>query len=609
MGGVESFYKGGYSSFEPEGYGNFTGFKMTPKQFSKLGFPGHPARANQAAELASAARAGAKTFEVTFLSDETAQTAPVQMLKEIRALAKLTGIKPTFHGPLVDPAGFSQQGWTGEEGRAEAERKVVDALEKAHMIKPEGNIPVVFHAANGMPGVTYRPGEGEERFVEKRVPVVNADTGQVVTFVEEKEEFSPERVAKGKTKVSVDERIKEYNKIAWENNLNEVHNIHLRALEELSYGVRGNLPKVIESLSKEDVKEVDEIFGEKGGVSEVHLKHAGRLNKHSRELFRSTFEVAYRHSNPEQKKKLRNLALEWSKEKEKLEKEIGSSKNEYKKIFLDIGLQDKYLNKFFEITGGDSSGSKPPEIFQNVEKFAMDKAAETFGNAAAKAYKKFGKTMPIIAIENVWQELGFSRAEDMEALVKKSRKKFAESLVGQGMDKKRAEEIAEKHIGVNWDMGHLNIMRRHGFSKEDMIKETKKIAKYVKHLHITDNFGFSDSHLAPGMGNVPIKEILKELEKAGRLDEIHKIVEAGGIMGQFQKVPHHQLSLSAFGSPLYGMKAAPLWDNIGSYFSGYGETNPSVHHSMYGAGFSMLPAELGGQIGGERSRFSGTNMA
>ena len=30
----------------------------------------------------------------------------------------------------------------------------------------------------------------------------------------------------------------------------------------------------------------------------------------------------------------------------------------------------------------------------------------------------------------------------------------------------------------------------------------------VKHLHLTDNFGYADTHLPPGMGNVPIKGML-----------------------------------------------------------------------------------------------------
>ena len=117
------------------------------------------------------------------------------------------------------------------------------------------------------------------------------------------------------------------------------------------------------------------------------------------------------------------------------------------------------------------------------------------------------------------------------------------------------------------------------------------------------------------MGNVPIKEILKELEKNGKFNEMRKIVEAGNFVQHFKKSPH-PLTLSVFGSPIYGMANAPYWnqvqDSVGNYFGGYGTINPTQHHSLYGAGFTTLPAELGGAMPGTQggqSRFDGTPMA
>ena len=70
-------------------------------------------------------------------------------------------------------------------------------------------------------------------------------------------------------------------------------------------------------------------------------------------------------------------------------------------------------------------------------------------------------------------------------------------------------------------------------------------------------------------------------------------------------------SFRHFGSPLYPIKAAPFWnqasDAVGGYFSGVGPTNPEIHHSIYGAGYSNLPIELGGQMAG-RSRIGGSPM-
>ena len=63
------------------------------------------------------------------------------------------------------------------------------------------------------------------------------------------------------------------------------------------------------------------------------------------------------------------------------------------------------------------------------------------------------------------------------------------------------------------------------------------------------------------------------------------------------------------------MNMAPYWNQTadksgaGRYFAGYG-TNPDIHHTYFGAGFSNLPFELGGQRGGggEGNRMSGRGM-
>ena len=70
--------------------------------------------------------------------------------------------------------------------------------------------------------------------------------------------------------------------------------------------------------------------------------------------------------------------------------------------------------------------------------------------------------------------------------------------------------------------------------------------------------------------------------------------------------------MAAFGSPIYGAKMAPTWNQAmnvqGSYSSGYGTLNPQTHHSYFGAGFTTMPVELGGQMPGGESRFGGTPM-
>ena len=95
----------------------------------------------------------------------------------------------------------------------------------------------------------------------------------------------------------------------------------------------------------------------------------------------------------------------------------------------------------------------------------------------------------------------------------------------------------------------------------------------------------------------------------GKKKKVKQIVETGNWYQHFQTTPFAE-TLSAFGSPIYGMKMSPYWNQAYStqspYFSGYG-FNPEIHHSIYGSGFSSLPVELGGQLSG-RNRLSGSPM-
>jgi len=251
-----------------------------------------------------------------------------------------------------------------------------------------------------------------------------------------------------------------------------------------------------------------------------------------------------------------------------------------------------------------------PKTWVGIDKFAQEKVSSTIAEVALDTYKKYKDKSPVISMENVYPEFPLSRADTLRDTIKESRKKFAEKLVEEGkMSKTRAEKTAEKLIGVTWDVGHIYLLRKSGYSDEDIREEAKKIAPYVKHAHLTDNFGFEDSHLPPGMGDVNIKEQMRELEKAGFKGK--GIVEAGEFVANFKEAPHIY-ALEHMGSSLYPDKVAPFWDEIaetsGNYFVGYGEMMPQKYFDLYGApGFSQLPATLGGSGAtgsGGRGRFA-----
>jgi len=194
-------------------------------------------------------------------------------------------------------------------------------------------------------------------------------------------------------------------------------------------------------------------------------------------------------------------------------------------------------------------------------------------------------------------------------MIKKSREKFVEKAIDDGTSKSEAERQAEKLIGATWDVGHINMIRKFGYGKEQLLEETRKIAPFVKHVHLSDNFGLEHTELPMGMGNVPIKEEMEILNKFNK--QAKKIVETGGWFQHFQTNPFRK-TLEAFGSPIYSTEMSPRWEQLSgvtsSYLGGLGEINPPTHHSYFGSGFQNLPVELGGSIGGGRNRLSGTPM-
>ena len=650
----EGFYGGAGSTFNSE---YSIGFKMGGNQ---LGFPGSAQTANQLGETVNAIKHGTKTFEVSMVDPNVTETIPIQHFEEMRALMKLTGVKPSVHGPIIDAAGFGEQGWT-PDARKDNERRLFGAIEKAQALDPSGNLPIVLHSSNGAPGAEWRPGnekKGENKIVMEKATMINQDSGQTqVAKREEKwrpEVFSEKRKKDGEygkpIMFDVEGSVGSANLGDWESKLTEVAQMNKHA-EELIGAAPMNLAEYNNSVRVRDgkikkLKEDDkgilildktgspiitenvlpEITSETQVASHNQMRKAGLFLDNAELSFKGTFGQAYKYGSDKQRKVLEKLANNYTKDLDVVGDMVWNPIERQRLLDTAIGnLQeitaDRALIKNGKVvrdSKGDVMRDKDwgtPGVWELTENFAMEKAAKTFGNLAARSHDKFGEKAPVLAIENMFQGMAFSRAEDMRDLVKMSRENFVKHLVDDGMSENKAEKLAEDKLGVTWDVGHLNVMRKKGFTEKDVIEQTKIMTKdksMVKHVHLTDNFGYADTHLAPGMGNVPIKGILEELEKTGRFDEMRKIVEAPGFIQHFKVAPH-SMTLAAFGSGIYGMKYGPTWDqaiNIqGAYFGGYGNLNPQTHHSYFGAGFTTMPVELGGQMPGGQSRFGGAPMA
>lgn len=611
------------------------GFKMGGGQ---LGFPGSAQTANQLGEAVNAVKHGVKTFEVTMLDANASETIPKQHFNEMRALMKLTGVKPSVHAPIIDAAGFGEQGWT-PDAREDNERRLFGAIEKAQALDPSGNLPIVIHSSNGAPGTEWMPGDEkkeEGKFVMKRATMINRETGQLQA-INRDHQFRPshdptksydanDKEIKGGTPgilFDAESSIESANSTDWKNRLTEVAQMGKHAGEIIG-SAEVNLGEYKDAVVNRKSGEIFDLKTEKKlpgfdskGVqrnSYEQIRKAGIFLNNAELSFGSAFHQAYKYGTEEQKKELKILSDEY-KEKAQTANVVGRGKGGEDIVGIWNPIKRKELLEDSLMKLQNITAHKNPELFKMSEDFAMEKAAKTFGNLAAKSYDKFGEKAPILAVENMMQGMAFSRAEDMRDLVNKSRENFEKHLIEEGVGKSKAKELAKNKLGVTWDVGHLNVMRKKGFTEKDVVEQTKVISKdksMVKHVHLTDNFGYADTHLAPGMGNVPIKSILEELEKTGRFDEMRKIVEAPSMIQHFKVAPH-TMTLAAFGSGIYGMKNSPTWDQAihmqGAYFGGYGNLNPQTHHSYFGAGFTTMPVELGGQMAGGQSRFGGAPMA
>ncbi len=580
---INDLYQGGYSSFDSEKGNNFTGYKIPAGDF---GMTTDIRTANVLQDFSSKLQMGVKAIEVSGVSPEIFESMPKQQLKDVNRLAKLTGVEPTFHGPVIEPSGFTQQGYN-ELAREEAERQMISAIERSHDLNPKGNIPVTFHSSASLPSIEYnKEGKVEEK---GKIPIINQETGQV-NVVKAEEKYYPgmteEELKKG-VKYSAEEQIRIMNDTDWDNSLTELIAIKDRAdrmISETAPLVEPLLDKVNSGKINPDYlgstqKEAFNKFS--NGVSEL-----SEIRKH----LNSLFSKAWKYS-PEQRKVLEQISNRFANKLSKNPNPKGQSE----------ALQDLMVN----LKGVQ------PELYKSVEGFALDKTAQSFANVAFASYNKFKDSAPIISVENPPAGTsGFSRAEDLKNVVNASRAKFVEKAVSEGMSEKQAKKQAEKLIGVTWDVGHINMLRKYGFSEKDIIKESEKVAPILKHVHLSDNFGYEHTELPMGMGNVPMKEIMKKLGEKGF--EAKKIIEAGNWWQHFKSPPFKE-TLEAFGSPIYGMKMAPYWNQSSGfeqgYFSGYGQMLPQTNYETFGAGFSQLPMELGGnKQGGRGSRLSGKPM-
>jgi len=575
---VSDIYQGGYSSLTPK-YGSVFGtYRVNPATF---GMTTDPRTANIIQDASTKLNVGAKHIELSAVSPEVFESIPDQQLVEMKRLSKLTGVTVSVHGPILEPSGMSKDGFS-ETNREAVERQMLSAVKRAHIVGPDGNIPVTFHSSVSIPDqITTKGKEPTETYV------INRDTGSLHRVPLKERTFPGES-----QKRDIKEEINKINEQQWNENLRQLQYRSEMGGEAIDKSMATNLLAEAEKKAGKPTTQTEE------DMQFLFNRGTTYLNSSYNEL-KELFDTAYHNASDIEKGKIKGFY----KEVEERAKQIKANPKD---------MQNAPLMKDIIKRGVDFLDNEiaAPNLYTGLTDFSKEKTVETISNVAFSSFKEFKDKSPIISIENPPVGSAFSRGEDLKDIVEKSRQKFVEKAIKEGMSEGKAKEAAEKLIGVTWDVGHINMMKKYGYENKDIIKETEKIAPLLKHVHLSDNFGFEHTELPMGMGNVPMKEILDKLGQEGF--DAKKIIEAGNWWQHFQTSPFKE-TLEAFGSPIYSMQMSPYWNqNLGlqqGYYSGYGSMLPQTNYASFGSGFSGLPMELGGQNqGADGSRMSGKGM-
>jgi len=233
-----------------------------------------------------------------------------------------------------------------------------------------------------------------------------------------------------------------------------------------------------------------------------------------------------------------------------------------------------------------------------------------------------------VAVEHIFPERFGGHLEELKWIIKKSREsmvdlltqpeiEYGASLAPEEIDEKKlregykqpnpyymgvsreeAEKLAARHIKATLDTGHINLWRKYwqddprktkeqndeGFKKW-VLAQVESLAKegMVGNVHLADNYGYHDDHLAPGQGNSPIREIMAILKKHGyeKAVTVEPGADASTDLSDFHGL---MKTWKFFGSPVYGMGfrgggVPQTWGDV--QYSFFGQNKPPYY--IFGA--------------------------
>lgn len=557
----------------------------------RLGVSTHPMK-EPLSELKAKSFWGATRVELGFASKEKGSIgkggySPEMIGKtareSIRELAKINEIELSTHA-TIGIGGFS--GLTDRGFKEEEREKVLFEVKRTVDFAADTTQggPIVVHTGE-FPRPVFREGEKFRAYEEeekKRIHyLVDDHTGVIIKDVKEDEvifEPVPMKDKKGRIvpQKNPDGTIKEdkYGNPIPEYQLNKYGDIEVNKLEFSDF--KKNLPE-------NQRKDAALLFFRKQQQAEKE-HHAGQAEQ---------YEMSYKHGI-ETKKHLLDKQEKYEKHPEFKKKIIkaelgipeGTSDEQVKKFFKEkIREAEKTMAYGREIAV--SARKQAEKIDETIKRatpldvYGIQKSAETIARAGLYAYdveKRRGLKKPLyIAPENMFPESYGSHPQELRTIVVKSRqamiKRLTDPKLKYNLSKEQAKKIAADHIKATFDIGHANTWQKYfqGDEKEFNSWLKKQVSQLTKegiigHVHLSDNFGYYDEHLAPGEGSVPIKEFAEELEKQGYKGPM--IVEAGA---QAEGTEFETLTgaFKTLNSPIYRVDGlSQTWSDIQtSYFA------------------------------------------
>lgn len=590
---INNIYQGGYSSLSPS-YGDvFSGYRVGA---GEIGMSTDARTANVVQEVSTKLNMGAKNIELSQVDRGVFESIPKGHLKEVNRQAKLIGAEVTLHAPVIEPSGMGQQGFD-EIQRKAVERQMTHTIERANELNPDGSSPVTFHSSVEIPGSQWKMTEEGKK--PAKLMIVEQESGKIITSAEEEMKHYPSSwKPEGKETMTPEGSLNALNNTSWTNSISELaHN--KESADRIISENEMKIKHLMKDLHEKRYNPQDATPEQQQALS--HMTNARFFLEDARLKLGGMFDKAYKYGTTKEKKDLSQAAEQFREDLGILDPNKSHTQEAIKKAQtkqLSLQHQSHAVQQMIGVMQ-----HMEPELYVPIEKFAVEKSSETFANVAFNSYKKFKDKAPIISIENPPVGTALDTGEELKNLVEATKEKFIKKSVDKGYSESEAKRQADKLIGVTWDLGHINMLRKQGFESKDIVKETEHVAPFVKHVHLSDNFGLEHTELPMGMGNVPVKEMMEKLGKEGFKGK--KVVEAMSWWQHFKTPPFTQ-TLEAMGSPVYSDGIGPYWNQAmglqQGYSSGYGQMLPQIHYETFGAGFAQLPAELGGQRPGGRGR-------